>query len=145
MIGLIQRVSEGSVAVDGACVGAIETGIVVLVGFQAEDDEVKIPRFIERISTFRIFSDGQGKMNLSVVEQKGSILWVPQFTLAADTNAGRRPSFHTAASPSKARELFELLKLEAKTLHPASEFGQFGAHMQVRLINQGPVTFWIQV
>lgn len=145
MIGLVQRVSQGAVVVDDSVVGQIDQGIVVLVGFQSQDEEQLIPRFVERISTFRIFSDKSGKMNLSVADQQGGVLWVPQFTLAADTQAGRRPSFHTAAEPARAKRLFEALKVEACRVHPASQFGQFGAHMQVSLINQGPVTFWIEV
>lgn len=145
MIGLLQRVTTGSVTVDDKVIGQIDTGIVVLVGFQAQDDESKIPRFVERISGFRIFSDKSGKMNLSVADQGGSILWVPQFTLAADTNSGRRPSFQTAAEPARARWLFDQLQHEAVTQHPASQFGAFGAHMQVQINNNGPVTFWIEI
>lgn len=145
MIGLLQRVTSASVEVGNEIVGSIGTGIVVLVGFQAADDEALIPRFVERISTFRVFSDGNGKMNQSVVEQGGGILWVPQFTLAADTNSGRRPSFSTAADPTRAQALFSELKSKALTEYPASEFGRFGAHMQVALTNNGPVTFWIEV
>lgn len=145
MIGLLQRVTTGSVTVDEQVIGQIETGIVVLVGFQAQDEESKIPRFVERVSGFRIFSDKSGKMNLSVADKGGSILWVPQFTLAADTNSGRRPSFQTAAEPSRARVMFEQLKHEAITQHPASQFGEFGAHMQVQINNNGPVTFWIEL
>jgi len=145
MIGLLQRVTTASVDVNDLTVGSIETGILVLVGFQAGDDETKIPRFVERVAGFRIFSDGAGKMNLSVAEKQGGILWVPQFTLAADTSSGRRPSFQTAAEPTRARELFDALKKEAVHVHKYSEFGQFGAHMQVSLNNNGPVTFWLEV
>ncbi len=145
MIGLLQRVTSASVVVDNEVVGSIGTGIVVLVGFQAADNEALIPRFVERISTFRVFSDGNGKMNRSVVEQGGGILWVPQFTLAADTNSGRRPSFSTAAEPTRAKALFSELASRALVEHPTSQFGQFGAHMQVALTNNGPVTFWIEV
>ncbi len=145
MIGLLQRVTSASVEVDGEVVGSIGMGILVLVGFQAGDDEDLIPRFIERISTFRVFSDGQGKMNQSVVDQDGGILWVPQFTLAADTNSGRRPSFSSAAEPTRAKALFSILQSQAQDQHPTSAFGQFGAHMQVALTNNGPVTFWIEV
>ena len=145
MIGLLQRVTSASVEVDDEVVGAIGAGIVVLVGFQATDDEALIPRFVERISTFRVFSDGNGKMNRSVLDQGGGILWVPQFTLAADTNSGRRPSFSSAAEPARAKVLFSKLKAMVQTTHPASAFGRFGAHMQVALTNNGPVTFWLEV
>lgn len=145
MIGLLQRVTSASVEVDDEVVGSIGAGIAVLVGFQAGDDEGLIPRFIERISTFRVFSDGQGKMNQSVVDQGGGILWIPQFTLAADTNSGRRPSFSTAAEPARAKVLFSVLQSQALDRYQASAFGRFGAHMQVSLTNNGPVTFWIEV
>lgn len=145
MIGLLQRVTSGSVTVDEKVIGKIDTGIVVLVGFQAEDEESKIPRFVERVSGFRVFSDHHGKMNLSVADKAGGILWVPQFTLAADTKSGRRPSFQTAAEPTRARSLFDQLKHEAVAQFPASQFGAFGAHMQVSINNNGPVTFWLEI
>ena len=145
MIGLLQRVTEAHVVVDDEKIASIETGLLILVGFQAGDDAEKIPRFIERITAFRVFSDKTGKMNLSVRDKGGDILWVPQFTLAADTQNGRRPSFSKAAAPPLAKTLFAQLMVEAPLQFPRSHFGQFGAHMQVGLTNNGPVTFWIEI
>lgn len=145
MIGLLQRVSGAGVTVEGTAIASIDEGIMILVGFQAGDEADKIPRFIERILQFRIFSDKSGKMNLSIVDTQGQLLWVPQFTLAADTQNGRRPSFTSAAPPDLAKGLFEHLKAQAQDAFPASQFGQFGAHMHVSLTNNGPVTFWLEV
>ncbi len=145
MIGLIQRVTSANVSVDSEVVGTIGQGIVVLVGFQKPDTPELIPKFIERVLSFRVFSDTHGKMNLSVVDKAAGVLWVPQFTLAADTKSGRRPSFSSALAPMKAKELFGELQEEAKKAHVHSDFGCFGAHMHVSLINNGPVTFWLEV
>ena len=145
MIGLIQRVTSGTVTVQEEIKGQIQEGIVVLVGFQANDHEALIPKFLERIIGFRIFSDTHGKMNLSVADREGGVLWVPQFTLAADTRSGRRPSFSSAAEAKLARTLFDELMLQAKAMYAASHFGCFGEHMQVQLVNNGPVTFWVEV
>lgn len=145
MIGLIQRVTSGTVSVDSEVTGTIGQGIVVLVGFQKADTAPLIPKFIERVLSFRVFSDTNGKMNLSVVDKAAGVLWVPQFTLAADTKSGRRPSFSTALEPVKAKALFLELQEEAKKAYTNSEFGCFGAHMHVALTNNGPVTFWLEV
>lgn len=145
MIGLLQRVSSAGVTVEGMEIASIDQGVTILVGFQAGDEADMIPRFIERILQFRMFSDNSGKMNLSIEDTQGQLLWVPQFTLAADTRNGRRPSFTTAALPELAKGLFEQLKAQAQEAFPASQFGQFGAHMHVSLTNNGPVTFWLEV
>ncbi len=145
MIGLLQRVTAAQVVVEGNTMASIETGILVLVGFQANDEVEHIPRFIERITEFRMFSDKSGKMNQSVGDKGGELLWVPQFTLAADTQSGRRPSFSKAAPPPVAKALFDSLMDEAQKTFPRSQFGQFGAHMEVTLTNNGPVTFWIEI
>lgn len=145
MIGLIQRVTSGSVTVNGEIRASINEGLVVLVGFQKADHPQLLPKFIERITGFRLFSDQQGKMNLSVADRGAEVLWVPQFTLAADTHSGRRPSFSTAAHPQDAKALFDVLMANVRTAYPKSSFGCFGEHMQVTLTNNGPVTFWIEV
>lgn len=145
MIGLLQRVTAAQVVVEGNKIASIETGLLILVGFQADDEVEHIPRFVERITEFRMFSDKSGKMNQSVGDKGGELLWVPQFTLAADTQSGRRPSFSKAAPPPAAKALFEVLVADAQKTFPRSQFGQFGAHMEVTLTNNGPVTFWIEI
>ncbi|ADE12006.1 D-aminoacyl-tRNA deacylase [Sideroxydans lithotrophicus] len=145
MIGLIQRVSEASVAVDGNIVGQIGRGLLVLVGVEKNDDEATAKRLLERILTYRVFPDAEGKMNLSLVDIGGELLLVPQFTLAADTHKGTRPSFSSAAPPEQGKALFEHFVNEARQSHPAVATGVFGADMKVGLINDGPVTFWLQV
>ncbi|MDH4284029.1 MAG: D-aminoacyl-tRNA deacylase [Gallionellaceae bacterium] len=145
MIGLIQRVSEASVRVEGRIVGQIGRGLLVLVGVEKHDDEASAQRLLERILGYRIFPDESGKMNLSLTDIEGGLLLVPQFTLAADTRKGTRPSFSSAAPPELGAELFDHFVAAARERHPVVETGIFGADMKVSLINDGPVTFWLQV
>ena len=141
MITLLQRVREARVEIGGSTVGAIEGGILVLVGVQAEDDEARARAFVERLLNYRVFADPAGKMNLSTRDIGGGLLLVPQFTLAADTRKGRRPSFTSAASPTQGRDIFERMLGYARSVHDPVESGRFGADMQVHLVNDGPVTF----
>lgn len=145
MIGLLQRVRNASVSVDGTVVGAIGPGLMVLVGVERGDGEREADRLLERLLGFRVFPDAAGKMNLSVGEVAGGLLLVPQFTLPADTRKGARPSFTPAAAPEEGRRLFEYLAARAAVCHPRVATGQFGSDMDVALINHGPVTFWLQV
>lgn len=145
MIGLLQRVAFSSVVVDGETVGKIEKGLMVLVGVQPEDNEAKAKRLLERIIGYRVFEDNLGKMNLSLKDIQGGLLLVPQFTLAANTKKGMRPSFTSAAPPHKGKILFDYLVHQAKSLHPHVQTGEFGADMKVTLLNDGPVTFWLEV
>lgn len=145
MIGLIQRVSEASVVVEGNIVGQIGRGLLVLVGVEKHDDETTAKRLLERILTYRVFPDEQGKMNLSLADIGGELLLVPQFTLAADTHKGMRPSFSAAAVPEQGRVLFEYSVGEARKSNLRVATGVFGADMKVSLVNDGPVTFWLQV
>ena len=143
MIALIQRVAEARVEVDGAVVGAIGAGLLALVAVQPGDDAAREARMAERLLGYRVFADARGRMNRSLAETGGGLLLVPQFTLAADTGSGMRPSFTSAAAPDTARLGFERLLALVKARHSAVESGRFGAHMQVHLVNDGPVTFWL--
>lgn len=145
MIGLLQRVSQASVEVNGQRVGQIGPGLLVLVGFERGDREERLSRFLERLLNYRVFSDEQGRMNRSLRDTEGGLLLVPQFTLAADTNSGNRPSFTPAAAPDDGRRLFGQLIEQARATWPGVQSGVFGADMQVALINDGPVTFWLQL
>ena len=145
MIGLLQRVSSARVSVGGEVIGAIERGILVFVGVEQHDDEAKADRLLERILGYRIFSDAAGKMNLSVQDIRGGLLLVPQFTLAADTKKGMRPSFTPAATPAEGQRLFAYLVDSARAQYAPVATGVFGADMQVILTNDGPVTFWLRV
>ena len=145
MIGLLQRVSEARVQVEGECLGAVERGLMVLVGVERDDTESAAERLVERLLGYRVFPDPEGRMNLSLRDVQGGLLLVPQFTLAADTRKGTRAGFSKAASPEAGRRLFEHLCAHARKLHPKVETGRFGADMQVSLVNDGPVTFWLQV
>lgn len=145
MIGLLQRVSTAQVAVDDAIVAAISRGLLVLVGVEAEDGKPQADRLLERLLGYRVFPDTAGRMNLSLRDIGGGLLLVPQFTLAADTGKGARPSFSTAAPPEIGRALFDYLVQRAREAHPDVASGHFGAEMQVTLTNDGPVTFWLQV
>jgi D-tyrosyl-tRNA(Tyr) deacylase len=145
MIGLIQRVRTARVVIDGTETASIDRGSLVLVGFRAGDRAERIPRFVERLLNYRIFADDQGRMNRSLRDIDGGLLLVPQFTLAADTDSGNRPSFTPAAAPDEGRALFEELMNVAAEAWPGTEFGTFGADMQVHLTNDGPVTFWLEV
>jgi D-tyrosyl-tRNA(Tyr) deacylase len=145
VIGLLQRVSQARVEVGGQIVGAIGQGLMVLVCAERGDGEAEGERLLERLLNYRVFSDADGKMNLSVCEIAGGLLLVPQFTLAADTSKGNRPSFTPAARPDRARALFDHMFARARAVHSPVEKGQFGAEMQVTLTNDGPVTIWLRV
>ena len=146
MIGLMQRVTEASVHVEGALVGAIGPGLLVLVGVQAGDTAAQGERLLERLVTYRVFADEAGKMNRSLDDVGGGLLLVPQFTLAADTHKGTRPGFSTAAAPEAGRERFDALVALAHARLPGRvATGRFGADMKVALVNDGPVTFWLEV
>ncbi|GAA0294775.1 D-aminoacyl-tRNA deacylase [Psychrosphaera haliotis] len=145
MIGLIQRVKQASVDIDGSTVGAIDTGLLVLLGVEQEDNEQKAKKLAERISKYRIFNDENGKMNLNVQQAEGSLLVVSQFTLVADTKSGNRPGFSRGASPEQGKALYEYFVECCKSLGLTVETGQFGADMQVSLVNDGPVTFSLNV
>jgi D-tyrosyl-tRNA(Tyr) deacylase len=145
VIGLLQRVTGASVKVDGKVVGAIGAGLLVLVGVERGDGEAQAERLLERLLGYRVFADGDGKMNLSLRDTGGALLLVPQFTLPADTRKGTRPSFTPAASPEQGKRLFDYLLETARRRHADVACGRFGADMQVALVNDGPVTFWLQV
>ncbi|MCB1789225.1 MAG: D-tyrosyl-tRNA(Tyr) deacylase [Gammaproteobacteria bacterium] len=144
MIGLMQRVSEAHVDIAGECVGAIGRGLLVLVGVQRDDDERRALRLLDRLLSYRVFEDAEGRMNLDLAAVGGGLLLVPQFTLAADTRKGRRPSFSSAAPPAEGERLFAFLVQQACARCSAVETGRFGADMQVALVNDGPVTFWLE-
>jgi len=141
MIALIQRVSEAAVEVDGERVGVIGAGLLALVAIEPGDDEAKVQRMADRLLGYRVFGDAEDKMNLSLASTGGGLLLVSQFTLAADTGKGMRPSFTSAASPEAGRRWFERLVAVCRERHQPVETGRFGAHMQVSLVNDGPVTF----
>ncbi len=145
MIALLQRVRQASVTVDDAVVGAVEAGLLVFVGVQRGDDPAVGARLLERVLGYRVFPDEAGRMNLSVHETGGGLLLVPQFTLAADTRKGMRPSFTPAAPPEQGEALFGQLLALAREQHEPVAAGRFGADMQVALVNDGPVTFWLEV
>ncbi len=145
MIGLLQRVTQARVEVDGASVGAIGAGLMVLVCAERGDREAEADRLLDRLLGYRVFNDAEGKMNLSLRDVQGGLLLVPQFTLAADTHKGMRPSFTPAAAPAEGERLFDYLVARARAAYPAVETGKFGAHMQVSLVNDGPVTIWLRV
>jgi len=144
VIALLQRVAEAAVAVDGAVVGAIGPGLLALVGVERGDGEAEAARLAERVIGYRIFADANGKMNLSLKDTQGGLLAVPQFTLAADTDNGARPSFSSAASPRDGEKFFDRF-VEIAGAAVTVKTGRFGAHMKVSLVNDGPVTFWLQV
>jgi D-aminoacyl-tRNA deacylase len=145
MIGLLQRVSRASVIVAQKTIAHIDSGLLVLIGVERHDTEKQADRLLQRLLAYRVFEDNQGKMNLSLTETQGGLLLVPQFTLPADTRKGNRPSFTPAASPEEGETLFNYLCHHAQQSHPIVATGQFGANMQVSLINEGPVTFWLHV
>ncbi|UYU31800.1 D-aminoacyl-tRNA deacylase [Siccibacter colletis] len=145
MIALIQRVSRASVAVGSEVTGEIGPGLLVLLGVEKEDDEAKADRLCERVLGYRIFSDKAGKMNLNVQQAGGSVLVVSQFTLAADTGRGMRPSFSRGAAPDRAEALYDYFAARCRAQGITAETGRFAADMQVSLVNDGPVTFWLQV
>jgi D-tyrosyl-tRNA(Tyr) deacylase len=147
LIALIQRVAEASVAVGGDSIGSIGRGILAFVGVERGDGESEAIRLAERVLTYRIFPDAAGKMNLSLLDIEGGLLAVPQFTLAADTRSGTRPSFSSAATPAQAEAVFKLFvkSIGERQTGGAIASGRFGADMKVSLVNDGPVTFWLQV
>jgi D-aminoacyl-tRNA deacylase len=145
LIALIQRVSEAKVEVDERIVGKIGGGILALIGFERGDQIERSDRLLTRVLTYRIFADEAGRMNLSLADTGGGLLLVPQFTLAADTQKGTRPGFSTAAAPELARTMFAQLLSLAQARHADVAAGEFGAHMRVSLINDGPVTFWLRM
>lgn len=144
MITIIQRVTSAKVTVDNVDIGKIDAGIMALVAVEKEDSEKDAQRLLERILNYRIFADSEDKMNLSLRDIGGGLLLVPQFTLAADTQKGNRPSFTSAAPPEKGKELFGYLQQLARQTYANVEFGRFGADMQVALVNNGPVTFTLR-
>ncbi len=144
MIGLLQRVRSAAVDVDGERIAAIGPGLLVLVGVRPDDAETDVRRLVERLLGYRVFTDADGRMNRSLREHGGGLLLVPQFTLAADTRRGTRASFTTAAPPDAARRLFADVVNRARDEHRDVACGRFGADMQVSLINDGPVTFWLE-
>ncbi len=144
MIALIQRVVQAHVEVDTQTVGKIGAGILALVAVQPEDGQAQVERMAQRLLGYRIFSDDAGKMNLSLADTQGGLLLVSQFTLAADTRKGMRPSFTTAAKPEDGLRWFDELVKNCKLHHQKVETGRFGTHMQVHLVNDGPVTFWLE-
>lgn len=143
MIALIQRVSQASVRVDDRTVGAIGPGLLALVAVQPDDGEAQVARMRERLLGYRVFADEAGKMNRSLADTGGGLLLVSQFTLAADTRKGMRPSFTSAATPELGRLWFDRLVDACRKQHDPVETGEFGAHMVVSLVNDGPVTFWL--
>ena len=144
MIALIQRVTEASVRVDSGVVGSIRSGLLALVAVQPGDDESVADRLLERVLGYRVFEDSEGRMNRSLSDTGGELLLVSQFTLAADTRKGMRAGFSTAADPVTGERLFEYLVSRAKATRTRVATGRFGAHMQVSLVNDGPVTFWLE-
>ena len=145
MIALLQRVTHAHVSVAGIETGRIEQGLLVLLGVERDDGELQAERLLQRLLSYRVFADDQGRMNRSLADIEGGLLLVPQFTLAADTRSGTRPGFSTAAHPQDAARLFDYFVTRARTAHRKVETGTFGADMQVTLTNDGPVTFWLQV
>ena len=145
MKGLIQRVTQASVTVDGETVGAIGPGILLLLGVEQGDDQDVAERLLEKVLAYRIFSDDAGKMNLSLRDVNGGLLVVSQFTLVADTRKGLRPSFSSAADPATGQKLYDTFLSLAQSRHPVVQAGRFGADMKVSLLNDGPVTFLLEV
>lgn len=145
MLALVQRVSAARVEIGGAVRGAIGRGLLVLVCAEAGDDDAKPAKLVAKLLKLRIFSDDAGKMNFSVQDVQGGLLIVSQFTLAADTSGGNRPSFSAAAAPAEGRRLYEQLVAQARAQHPQVATGEFGADMQVHLVNDGPVTIPIRL
>jgi len=145
MIALIQRVTEAKVVVNNKNIGEIKQGLLVFIGIEKNDNEAVVPRLLDKVLSYRVFSDNEDKMNLSVQDIRGGLLLVPQFTLAADTQKGLRPGFSSAAPPAKGESLFNEFVKKAKSKYQYIETGQFGADMKISLLNDGPVTFWLQV
>ncbi len=144
MIGLLQRVTQASVSIDNALVASINTGLLVLIGIEKNDDHNNAKRLFEKIIHYRVFADSEDKMNLSLKDTNGGLLLVPQFTLAADTRKGLRPSFSNSCPPDIAKPIFDYLIEHAREQYNSVGSGVFGADMEISLINDGPVTFWLQ-
>lgn len=144
MKGLLQRVSQARVEVAGEVVGAIDQGLLVLVGVQPQDEQASADRLLHKLLNYRVFADAEGRMNCSVQDVQGGLLLVSQFTLAADTRKGLRPGFSTAAPPQQAEQLFDYLVEQARKTWPQTATGRFGADMQVHLVNDGPVTILLE-
>jgi D-aminoacyl-tRNA deacylase len=145
LIALLQRVSRASVKVESETVGEIGTGLLAFIGVERGDRQTQADRLLQRMLNYRMFSDTDGKMNLSLRDTAGGLLLVSQFTLAADTNSGNRPSFTPAASPDEGEKWFDYFVEQARANHTNVQTGRFGADMQVSLVNDGPVTFWLRV
>lgn len=145
MIALLQRVVESKVVVDGKTISSIDQGLMVLLGVEKNDDRTTVDKLLRRILKYRVFSDAEDKMNLSIQDVSGGLLLVPQFTLAADTQSGLRPSFSSAAPPQQGKELFNYFVEQARAHYDKVECGEFGADMKVHLINDGPVTFHLKI
>lgn len=145
MIALLQRVAKASVSVDNKIIGEISNGILLFIGVEKHDNQEAADRLCERFLSYRVFSDEQDKMNLSVKDIHGGVLLVPQFTLAADTRKGNRPSFSSAAPPQLGEQLFDYVVTKSRGQYDKVATGKFGADMKVGLLNDGPVTFWLQV
>jgi len=145
MLALIQRVSEASVSISAERIASIGPGVLALIAVERGDGPAEVERMADRLLKFRLFADGEGRMNLDIGSAKADLLLVPQFTLAADTDSGNRPSFSGSAPPDEARELFDALTRRIQSLGQAVATGRFGAEMQVALVNEGPVTFSIHV
>ncbi|MEQ8426544.1 MAG: D-aminoacyl-tRNA deacylase [Gammaproteobacteria bacterium] len=145
MIGLLQRVEGASVSISNKKVAEIDAGLLVLVGVEQQDSQQQAQRLFEKLIRYRVFPDSSGKMNLSLTDIAGGLLLVPQFTLVADTRKGLRPGFSNGASPDQGKQLFEYLVDHARQNYNNTESGVFGADMQISLVNDGPVTFWLQV
>lgn len=144
MIGLLQRVTKASVTINQQTIGAIDAGLMVLIGIEKADTRAQADRLLERLLGYRVFPDKDSKMNLCLADTGGGLLLVPQFTLPADTRKGMRPSFSPAAAYDQGKELFDYLLGEARARHKIVHAGIFGADMQVTLTNDGPVTFWLK-
>jgi len=145
VIGLLQRVTQAKVDVDASTIGSIGPGLLVLVCAERGDTQADADRLLERLLGYRVFSDAQGRMNLSLKDVSGGLLLVPQFTLSADTRKGNRPGFTPAAPPEESKRLFDYMLARARNLYSPVASGEFGAHMQVTLTNDGPVTIWLRV
>ncbi len=145
MKGLIQRVSKASVTVEGEITGAIDQGILLLLGVEKDDDQQTAQKLLNKVLSYRIFSDDEGKMNLNLSQVNGGLLVVSQFTLVADTKKGTRPGFSKGASPEQGEALYDYFVEQARAIHPTVETGRFGADMKVELLNDGPVTFLLEV
>ncbi len=145
MIGLLQRVTQASVTVNDEVIASINSGLLALIGVEKNDSKNNAERLFQKIISYRIFADNKDKMNLSLQDVQGGLLLVPQFTLPADTRKGLRPSFSSAAPPELGKQLFELLADHARKNYATVETGIFGIDMKVGLVNDGPVTFWLQV